>query len=107
MKAHLHGLNVVLEMFSSHLVLWVEHSDLPSHPTAGQDVGLLIIQGEGGPCQGVEVLLHILVLILHQDFPRVDVDDADGVAAAGRHPGCRLAVLLWVRLKHNLKQGVG
>ena len=84
----------------------MEHPDLPSHPTTGQDVGLLVVEGEGGPCQGEEVLLDILVFVLHQDFPRVDVDDADGVAAAGRHPRCRLALLLGVGLKDNLEQVV-
>ena len=82
----------------------MEHPDLPSHPTTSQDVGLLVVEGEGGPCQGEEVLLDILVFVLHQDFPRVDVNDADGVAAAGRHPRCRLALLLGVGLKDNLEQ---
>ena len=94
------------EIFSSQvdLVLWVEHSDLPSDATAGQDVGLLIVEGEGGPGQGVEVLLDVLVLVLHQHGPRVDVDDADTVAATGRHMGRGLVVVLRVRLKDNLKQ---
>ena len=100
------GSNVILEIFSSNLLLWVEHPDLPSHPTTSQDVGLLIVEGEGGPCQGEEVLLDILVFVLHQDFPRVDVNDADGVAAAGCHPRCRLALLTRVGLKDNLKQVV-
>ena len=82
----------------------MEHPDLPSHPTTGQDVGLLVVEGEGGPCQGEEVLLDILVFVLHQDFPRVDVDDADGVAATGRHPRSRLALLLGVGLKDNLNK---
>ena len=97
---------VFWEIFSSDLVLWVEHPDLPSDPTTGQDVGLLIVEGEGGPCQGDEVLLDILVCVLHQDVPRVDVEDADTVATAGCHPRCRLALLLRVGLKHNLEQVV-
>ena len=63
----------------------MEHPDLPSDPPTGQDVGLFIIEGEGGPCQGVEVLLDILVLVLHQYSPRIDVDDADAVPTAGCH----------------------
>ena len=82
----------------------MEHPNLPSDATAGQDVGLLVVEGEGGPGQGVEVLLDVLVLVLHQHGPRVDVDDADTVAAAGCHMGRGLVVVLRVRLKHNLKQ---
>ena len=63
----------------------MEHPDLPSDPSTGQDVGLLVIEGEGGPRQGVEVLLDILVLVLHQYSPRIDVDDADTVPTAGCH----------------------
>ena len=63
----------------------MEHPDLPSDPSTGQDVGLLVIEGEGGPRQGVEVLLDILVLVLHQYSPRIDVDDADTVSPAGCH----------------------
>ena len=51
-----------------------------------------------------EVLLDVLVLVLHQHRPRVDVDDADDVAAAGRHVRRRLVVVLGIRLKHNLEQ---
>ena len=63
----------------------MEHPDLPSDPPTGQDVGLFIIEGEGGPCQGVKVFLDILVLVLHQYSPRIDVDDADAVPTAGCH----------------------
>ena len=82
----------------------MEHPDLPSDATAGQNVSLLVVEGEGGPGQGVEVLLDVLVLVLHQHGPRVDVDDADTVATTGRHMGRGLVVVLRVRLKHNLKQ---
>ena len=47
----------------------MEHPDLPSDAAAGQNVGLLIVEGEGGPGQGVEVLLDVLVLVLHQHRP--------------------------------------
>ena len=82
----------------------MEHPDLSSDTTTGQNVSLLIVEGEGGPGQGVEVLLDVLVLVLHQHGPRVDVDDADTVATTGRHVGRGLVVVLRVRLKHNLKQ---
>ena len=82
----------------------MEHPDLPSDPSTGQDVGLLVIEGEGGPRQGVEVLLDILVLVLHQDRPGVDVDDADAVSSAGGHVRSCLVVVFRVRFKDNLKQ---
>ena len=82
----------------------MEHSDLASDATTGQYVGLLVVKSEGCPGQGVKVLLDVLVLVLHQHRPRVDVDDADDVAAAGRHVRRRLVVVLRVWLKHNLEQ---
>ena len=89
---------------STDLVLGVEHPDLSSDPATCQDVGLLVVQGEGGPGKRVEVLLDILVLVLHQDRPGVDVDDADAVSSAGGHVRSCLVVVFRVRLKDNLKQ---
>ena len=86
----------------SDLVLWVEHPDFPSDATTSQDVGLLVVEGEGRPGQGVKVLFNVLVLVLHQYCPRVDIDDADAVAAAGRHVRCRLVVVLRVGFEHHL-----
>ena len=89
---------------STDLVLGVEHPDLSSDPATCQDVGLLVVQGEGGPGKRVEVLLDVLVLVLHQDRPGVDVDDADAVSSAGGHVRSCLVVVFRVRFKDNLKQ---
>ena len=89
---------------STDLVLGVEHPDLSSDPATCQDVGLLVVQGEGGPGKRVEVLLDILVLVLHQDRPGVDVDDADAVSSAGGHVRSCLVVVFRVRFEDNLKQ---
>ena len=93
---------LVFQETGFHLVLWVEHPDLAPDAAAGQDVGLLVVEGEGGPGQRVEVLLDVLVLVLHQHRPRVDVDDADAVAAARRHVRRRLGVVLCIWLENNL-----
>lgn len=47
-------------------------------------------------------LLELLVLVLHEDGAGGDVDDADGVAAAGGHLGRRLVRVLRVGLEHHL-----
>ena len=91
------------KIWTGNLVLGVEHPNFPSDATAGQDVGLLVVKGEGGPGEGVEVFFDILVLVLHQNCSRVDIDDADAVAAAGCHVRCCFVVVLGVRLEHNLK----
>ena len=93
---------LVFQETGFHLVLWVEHPDLAPDAAAGQDVGLLVVEGEGGPGQRVEVLLNVLVLVLHQHRPRVDVDDADTVAAARRHVRRRLGFVLCIWLENNL-----
>ena len=89
---------------STDLVLGVEHPDLSSDPATCQDVGLLVVQGEGGPGKRVEVLLDVLVLVLHEHGPRVDVDDAYAVATAGGHVGGGLVVVLRVGLEDNLPE---
>ena len=86
----------------TNLVLGMEHSDLASDATTGQYVGLLVVKSEGCPGQGVEVLLDVLVLVLHEHGPRVDVDNAYAVAAAGGHVGGGLVVVLRVWLEDNL-----
>ena len=87
-----------------NLVLGVEHSDLASDAATSQYVGLLVVKGEGRPGQSVEVLLDVLVLVLHEHGPRVDVDDAYAVAAAGGHVGGGLVVVLRVGLEDNLPE---
>ena len=82
----------------------MEHSDLASDAPASQYVGLLIVKSEGCPGQGVEVLLDVLVLVLHEHGPRVDVYDAYAVATAGGHVGGGLVVVLRVWLKDNLPE---
>ena len=84
------------------LVLGMEHSDLASDAATGQYVGLLVVKSEGCPGQSVEVLLDVLVLVLHEHGPRVDVDNAYAVAAAGGHVGGGLVVVLRVWLEDNL-----
>ena len=82
----------------------MEHPDLSPDPSAGQHVGLLVVECEGGPCQRVEVLLDVLVLVLHEHGSRVDVDDAYAVAAACGHVGGGLVVVLRVGLEDNLPE---
>ena len=82
----------------------MEHSDLASDATTGQYVGLLVVKSEGCPGQSVEVLLDVLVLVLHEHGPRVDVDDAYAVAAAGGHVRGGLVVVLRVWLEDNLPE---
>ena len=91
-------------MKGTNLVLGVEHSDLASDAATGQYVGLLVVKSEGCPGQGVKVLLDVLVLVLHEHGPRVDVDDAYAVAAAGGHVGGGLVVVLRVWLEDNLPE---
>ena len=86
----------------TNLVLGMEHSDLASDAATGQYVGLLVVKSEGCPGQSVEVLLDVLVLVLHEHGPRVDVDNAYAVAAAGGHVGGGLVVVLRVWLEDNL-----
>ena len=88
----------------TNLVLGMEHSDLASDAATGQYVGLLVVKSEGCPGQSVEVLLDVLVLVLHEHGPRVDVDDAYAVAAAGGHVGGGLVVVLRVWLEDNLPE---
>merc|ERR1719318_128008 len=88
-------------LVETHLVLGMEHSDLASDATTGQYVGLLV-ESEGCPGQSVEVLLDVLVLVLHEHGPRVDVDDAYAVAATGGHVRGGLVVVLRVWLEDNL-----
>ena len=91
-------------MKGTNLVLGVEHSDLASDAPASKYVGLLIVKSEGCPGQSVEVLLDVLVLVLHEHGPRVDVDYAYAVATAGGHVGGGLVVVLRVWLKDNLQE---
>ena len=86
----------------------MEHPNLAPDTAAGQDVRLLVVQGEGRPGQSVEVFLHqrvgrsrsgrsskemrllpafhldILVLVLHQHRAGVDVYNTDRVAPVRR-----------------------
>ena len=80
----------------------MEHSDLASDAATGQYVGLLVVKSEGCPGQSVEVLLDVLVLVLHEHGPGVDVYDAYAVTAAGGHVGGGLVVVLRVWLEDNL-----
>ena len=41
-------------------------------------------------------------MVLHEDAARVDVYDADAVAAAGGHPGCGPFRRVRVRLEHHV-----
>ena len=82
----------------------MEHSDLASDAPASQYVCLLIVKSECCPGQSVEVLLDVLVLVLHEHGPRVDVYDAYAVATAGGHVGGGLVVVLRVGLEDNLQE---
>ena len=86
----------------TNLVLGMEHSDLASDAATGQYVGLLVVKSEGCPGQSVEVLLDVLVLVLHEHGPGVDVYDAYAVTAAGGHVRGGLVVVLRVWLEDNL-----
>ena len=88
----------------TNLVLGMEHSDLASDAATGQYVGLLVVKSEGCPGQSVEVLLDVLVLVLHEHGPGVDVYDAYAVTAAGGHVGGGLVVVLRVWLEDNLPE---
>ena len=81
----------------------MEHPNLPPDPSTREDVCLLVVQGQGRPRQGVEILLgdtggkvpistrqqlmtirsrylDILVLVLHEHGAGVNVDNANGIA---------------------------
>ena len=72
-------------MAGPHLAGWVEHPDLSPDAAAGQDVGVVIPELERGPGEGVDIFFDVFVFVFHQHGAAIDVDDADGVAAARGH----------------------
>ena len=81
---------------------WMEHPDLAPDAAAGQDVGVVIPELERGPGEGVEIFFDVFVFVFHQHSAAVDVDDADGVAAARGHQAGGLGGVRRIGLKHNL-----
>ena len=59
----------------------MEHPDLPPDAPAGQDVGVIIPELERGPGEGVEIFFDVLVFVLLQHSPGVDIYNADTVSA--------------------------
>ena len=82
----------------------MEHPDLAPDAAAGQDVRVLIPELERGPGEGVEIFFDVFVFVLHEHGAAVHVDDADGVAAAGRHQAGGLSGVRRIRLKHDLNR---
>ena len=47
------------------------------------------------------VLLQVFVLVLHENGPIVDVDNANAIPAAGRNFGSRFRRIFWIGLEYN------